>query len=284
MGTMVYFFKEAVRGFYQAKLMTFVAIISIAASLFIMNGIVISFLNVEMLLRKGTDQADIAAYFKDDFAGEGSVLEDVAERIRSLKSVRRVVIIDKDSAWKRFPELYGEEMLQAIDENPLPASLEIYLAEDARSQEDAARLTDVVNGYTEIETVRYSRDWIELVERFRFIFWLMVVIIAAVMNFILYFMISNTIRLTIYARKELIAHMQVVGATAFFIKMPFLLEGILQGIIGGILCIMATAILRLMLLRFPVYWGPESLQIVIILVGVVYGWLGSTGAVRKFLV
>ena len=285
MGTIVYFFKEAIRGFYQAKLMTFVAILSIAASLFFMSCVVIAFLNVDRLLRKGTDQADIAAYIKDGVADDSSAVAELAARVRSLKSVRRVVVVSKDSAWERFSDLYGEEMLEAVDDNPLPASLEIYLAEGTRSQDDAARLNDIVSHYSEIEAVRYSREWITMVERFRFIFWLLVCIIAAVMNFILYFMISNTIKLTIYARKELISHMQVVGATAFFIKMPFILEGVLQGIIGGVLCIVATGILHLMLFRFnDIYWGPEYLPLLVIFVGVIYGWLGSTRAVRKFLV
>ena len=284
MGTIIFFFREAVRGFYQAKLMTFVSICSIAVSLCIMNVIVIAFLNVEMLLRKGVDQADIAAYLKDGPAEDSGAVADLVARIRKQPSIRRVAIIDKDSAWQRFSELYGISMLEAVDENPLPASLEIYLAEGSRSQEEAGNLTDIIGRYPEIESVRYSREWIDLVEKFRFIFWVVAAVVAAIMNFILYFMISNTIRLTIYARKELIAHMQVVGATAMFIKWPFLLEGILQGLIGGVLCVAVTGMLRLSLFHVHLYWGPQSLALIIILVGVVYGWMGSAGAVRKFLV
>ncbi|MBN1578588.1 MAG: ABC transporter permease [Chitinispirillaceae bacterium] len=289
MGTILFFFKEAVWGFYQAKLMTFVSIISIAASLFLMSIIAVALLNVDSILRKGIDQADMAAYIKDETAGNDSVTADLLKRVRGQPSVRRAVLVDKDSAWKRFSSLYGTSMLEAVDDNPLPASLEIYLADDARSQETAGKLTDIIGHYPEIESVRYSREWIDLVERFRVGFGIIVIIVAVIMNFILYFMISNTIRLTIYARKELIAHMQVVGATALFIKMPFLLEGILQGIIGGLLCVAATGILRLSLAHFPIAWGPHSLPswslpIFIVLVGVVYGWMGSAGAVRKFLV
>lgn len=284
MGKVIYFFREAVRGLYQAKLMTFVSIVSIAVSLFIMGLMVVSFLNVEQLLDKSTDQADIAIYLKDGAAADSSAISSLINRVRLVPSVRRVVLIDKDSAWGRFETLYGSEMLEAVDENPLPASLEVYLRAKSRSQEEAKRVNDMFAAYPEVESVRYSREWIDLVERFRFVFWVIVVIIAAIMNFILYFMIANTIKLTIYARKELIAHMQVVGATPLFIKMPFLLEGVLQGIIGGILCVAATGILRLALLHFQIYWGPGSLPLVIVAVGGVYGWMGSTGAVRKFLV
>ena len=284
MGMIIFFFKEAVRGFYQAKLMTFVSIVSIAVSLCFMSLIVIAFLNVETILRKGIDQADMAAYIRDESADDDDVTRELIERVSAQPSVRRVIFIDKDSAWRRFSDLYESDMLEAVDDNPLPASVEIYLADNARSQEEAGRLTDIIGHYPEIESVRYSREWIDLVARFRLIFWIVAIVVAALMNFILYFMISNTIRLTIYARKELIAHMQVVGATAMFIKIPFLLEGVLQGIIGGTLCIAVMGMIRLSLLSFPIFWGPESLPLIIILVGVVYGWMGSAGAVRKFLV
>lgn len=287
MGTAIYFLKEAVRGFYQAKLMTFVAILSIAASLFFMSCTVIAFLNVERLLSKSTDQADMAAYLYDATLNDSVAVDDLIGRVRELTSVRRVEYIDKESAWKRFAELYGSEMLESVDDNPLPAHLEIYFREDRRSQEDAQRLADVVGSYDEIESVRYSREWIDLVEKFRILFAVVATVIAVVIIFILYFMISNTIKLTIYARKELVTHMQVVGATAFFIEMPFILEGLLQGFIGGILSVLAMGVLRLLVLlffSFDIYWGPHWLPGFFIFIGVLFGWLGSAGAVRKFIV
>lgn len=283
MGTLLFFFKEAVRGFYQAKLMTFVSIVSIAVALCIVNLIVIAFLNVETLLRNGTDQADIAAYISETASGDNETFAALRERLDALQGVRSVILVDKDSAWKRFSALYGNEMLNAVDDNPLPASFEIRLDDASRSPEEAQRVADAIGACPEIESVRYSREWIRLVERFRFTFWVVVVVVGAVLNFILYFMIANTIKLTIYARKDLIAHMQVVGATSLFIKMPFLLEGILQGVIGGLLCMAAIAALQIPLHQVPLYWGPSSLPSIIILVGVAYGWLGSAGAVRKFL-
>jgi cell division transport system permease protein len=284
MGTILYFFKEAVRGFYQAKLMTFVSIISIGASLFFGTCIGLTLYNVNGMLHRGTDQADIAAFLDDAASEDSSTTAELLGRIRALASVRQARLIDKDSAWERFSALYGKEVLESVDENPLPASIEIYLKDDTRSQEDAQRLTDIVGGYDEIESVRYSREWIDLVERFNVIFWTLAIIAAVVIVFILYFMIANTIKLTIYARKDLVAHMQVVGATAFFIKMPFLLEGVLQGLIGGVFSIIATGIIHLLLVRVAINWGPQWLPFLVILVGVLFGWMGSSGAVRKFLV
>ena len=284
MGTIFYFFREAVRGFYQAKLMTFVSIASIAVSLFIFTCIVIALLNVNRILHKSTDQADLAAYLTEITAADSEATEEVMNRIRNLPSVRQIHFIDKDSAWERFANLYGNDMLESVDDNPLPASVEIYLKEDNRSQEDALRVADLVGGYAEIESVRYSREWIDLVQKFWILFWIAVFFIAVVFMFILYFMISNTIKLTIYARRELVAHMQVVGATAFFIQMPFILEGVLQGLVGGLISVVATGLLHIILLNTAIYWGPALLPALVIFVGVVFGWFGSTGAVRKFLV
>lgn len=284
MGTLIYFIKEAVRGFYQAKLMTFVSIISIAASLCLMTLLIVAFLNVEHHMRRGTDQADIAVYIKDKSANDSKAVAVVTDRILTSGSVRQVVWVDKDSAWQRISGYYGKELLDAIDDNPLPASLEIFLDEDARSQERVAELTHRFEEYPEVESVRYSHEWIDLVERFRLYFWVGATTLAIIMLFILYFMISNTIKLTIYARRELVQHMQVVGATALFIKMPFILEGILQGVIGGVLCSMAVGIVRVSLMHFSIYWGPQSLPLFIIFLGVIFGWMGSMGAVRKFLV
>jgi cell division transport system permease protein len=284
MGTWLYFFREAVRGFYQAKLMTFVSIVSIAVSLFFMTCLFVIFVNVNDVLKRGTDQADLAVYLKEGVADDSASAAELLGRIGTLRSVRMMRFINKDSAWSRFTTLYGNEMLESVDDNPLPASIEIYLKDEARSQDDAQQVADLIGGYKEVESVRYSREWIDLVKRFKILFWSLAIVAAVVIVFILYFMISNTIRLTIYARKELVSHMQVVGATAFFIKMPFLLEGVLQGIIGGVICIGATGVVRLALMHFSLAWGGRWLPGVVILVGVSFGWLGSSGAVRKFLV
>lgn len=284
-GTLVYFIKEAVRGFYQAKLMTFVSIISIAVSLFFMNVVIVTFLNFEHVIRKSTDQADIAVYLKDAVKDKSDELDDIIDKVSTLDQVRRVVVIGKDSAWDRFAESYGKEMLEAIDDNPLPVSLELYLKEQNRSPADVDSLTLVLKAYDGVESVSYSKEWLSLVERFQFFFWCAVAIIAVLLNFILYFMIANTIKLTIYARKDLVSHMQMVGATEFFIKMPFILEGMLQGCIGGIVCSIFIAGIHAVLSGLSIYWGPQSsLFLITVSAGILYGWLGSMGAVRKFLV
>lgn len=284
MGTIIYFVKEAVRGLYNAKLMTVVSILSIGISLFLMAIICIAFLNIEILFQKSTDSADLALYLEDKVASDTSYLNEVRKKIQEIPEVKKVYFIDKDSAWKRFSQIYGKEMLSAIDENPLPASFEVYLNVEDKTEESVKKVAELLKNISNIESVRYSLEWVNIVKRFRIVFISVVFISAILLNFFLYFMISNTIKLTIYARKEIIFNMQMVGATPLFIKMPFLIEGLLQGLLGGIICIGILFSLRLSLLHFPIYWGDTILlPLTVILIGVIYGWIGSTGAVKKFL-
>jgi len=283
MGTVFYFLKEAVRGFYQAKLMTFVSIVSIAASLFFMSIVALGLLNIQNILKKTKDQPEMAVYISDAVKEGSPAMDLLIEQISGMSEIRNVVLITKDSAWKRFSEIHGQEMLESVDQNPLPSTLELYLSERHRSSIAAQDLQQKIQQIEGVESVRYSREWIDLIERFRWYFFTSAAVIALIMAFVLHFMISNTIKLTIYARKELVQNMHLVGATKTFINMPFLLEGMLQGLIGGLICIAALFFVKVSLVRVTFLWGPESLPLIILAIGVFFGWIGSLSAVRKFL-
>jgi cell division transport system permease protein len=98
-------------------------------------------------------------------------------------------------------------------------------------------------------------------------------------------MIANTIKLTIYARRELVHNMHFVGATDAYIRAPFILEGMLQGFIGGALAVGGLFIIKIIpASHVPIYWGPWYTFLLLLPVGVLFGCIGSVDAVRKFLV
>jgi cell division transport system permease protein len=284
MSLLIYFIKEAVRGFYQAKLMTFVAIVTISSSLFLMSGIGIAFLNVQNVIRRSTGQADIAAYLKDDVFRDSSALAALLTTVKANQKIQQVTLINKEEAWSRFEQYYGAEMLESVDDNPLPASLEIVLAQGYQSSDAAATLKTELEKINGVESVQYSREWMDLVARFKWYFYVVSSLVSIVLVLILHFMIANTIKLTIYARRELVRNMHFVGATDLFIKLPFILEGMLQGFLGGVISVMLIAILKTVLMRFSLTWGGNGMPFIIISAGVLFGWIGSVSAVRKFLV
>ncbi|MFP4014869.1 MAG: cell division protein FtsX [Chitinispirillaceae bacterium] len=282
MGKLVYFFTEAVRGFYQAKLMTFVSILTITATLFLISGVFIGLMNINDVLKRSESQADIVVYFTEVASRDEASQKKVYQKIRKMPEIASAALVSKDSAWNRFRAQYGDEMLEAVDENPFPASVELILMEGSRSSEQVSELQRKVSSFSAVESVEYSQKWLDYIKDLRNQFYWVSAVVGLVVFLALHSIVSNTIKLTIYARRDLVRNMHYVGATDLFIKMPFLLEGMLQGLIGGVLCIVALFAARI-LTQFSLNWCFSYLPFIII-IGVLFGWLGSQSAVRKFLV
>jgi cell division transport system permease protein len=103
------------------------------------------------------------------------------------------------------------------------------------------------------------------------------------MLLVLHIMISNTIKLTIYARRELVRNMELVGATRFFINTPFILEGMVQGILGACVSGISLTLIKVSFSHISLSWGPSFLPGLLLLTGAFFGWIGSLSAVRKFM-
>ncbi len=272
------------RGFFQAKLMTFVSIVTIAITLFSLGCISIVFINIQRWLHDASSEPGISAFINDHSYRDSLACLDIQKQIESFPEVKSVMLISKQDAWNEFEKEYGKEMLDAVDENPLPASFQITLKPEYLNAEDLTTLKEKLESLSTFESITYSHEWVSTLQRFRRKFSLIASVIAAILMVALHYMIANTIKLTIYARKDLITNMHFVGATDFYIKTPFILEGMLQGLIGGLLGIVGLNVLQLFLVNFSFYWGEWFFYPVILLIGIFFGWIGSLSAVRKFLV
>jgi cell division transport system permease protein len=269
--------------------MTFVSITTITAALLLISGVFIGLMNVDGILKRASEQAGIVAYLNEKASTDTTLQTSLLDTIMKMPGVRDVGFISKDSARGRFEEMYGREMLEAVDGNPLPASFDIFLVESGKP-DAAAELREMLAPLDGIESVDYSGDWLERLKRLRDLFYVIASVAGLVILLALHATISNTIRLTIYARRDLVRNMHYVGATDTFIRMPFLLEGMLQGFIGGLLCICMMSAARFLLSRFILpdiavefNWYFSYLPFTVV-IGVFFGWLGSRFAVRKFLV
>jgi len=288
MAHILYFFREGVRGFYHAKLMTFVSIVTIAIVLFFALVAGIGMLNVRMLLASAVEKADIVVYVKDPVAADPAALRGLLGAVRAFPQVQSAAIVDKDASWKRFAEIYGSEIQSAIDGNPLPASLEISLKPECLADSTVSDLTHALSSLAGVENVRYAREWLEFLARFQHWFYWTLLIVTLVMVATLHVTISNTVKLTIYARKELVQNMRLVGATRFFTAMPFIVEGMIQGFAGGAIAAAAFIVLKTSFAALPVAFGHVAfghawVAAVPIPLGLIFGWIGSLAAVRKFL-
>ena len=283
MRKIIYFIIEAFRGFYQAKLMTFVSIMTIAATLFLICGVFIALMNIDDILNKAGDMPDAVVYLSDGVSGDLVKRGALIDSVRKMPGVKAVAFQSKDSAWVSFEATYGAEMLEAVDENPFAASLDVTLYESSQTSQAAAELQEMISALNGVEAVRYSRDWFDYIKMVRDRFYIISMAAGIIIILALHAIISNTIKLTIYARRDLVRNMHYVGATDLFIKMPFLLEGMLQGFIGGALCVAVMVAVRVTLSNISINWYFSYLPFVVV-IGVFFGWLGSRLAVSKFLV
>jgi cell division transport system permease protein len=264
--------------------MTFVSIITITIVLFIALCAGIAMLNVQALLTGAAEKADVVVYVKDRVAADPAALKELVAAVRSFPQVKSATLIDKETSWKRFAAQYGKEILEAVDGNPLPVSLELSIGNGHFIDTTVHGLVAGLSALPGVESVRYAGEWIAFLSRFQQWFYRATIILAIIIAATLFIVISSTISLTIYARHGLVQNMRLVGATRFFIAMPFIVEGVLQGLIGGILAALAFFILRQSLPpALPVSFGPWFSPLLPLVPGALFGWMGSIAAVRKSL-
>lgn len=255
--------------------MTFVSTITVAITLFFIMLVYFGIENLDRWVEQYNDEATIVAYL--ELSLNDDLQDTVVSKANRIDGIETVTFISRTDAYHTFSSLYGKELLSSVEENPFPASLEISLHENVDAKQVEQSLTEISG----IESVSVSRDWLEGFERFRKYLRIAVNAVVVIIFLALYFTITNTIKLTVYARQELIRNMQYVGATYWYIRTPFLLEGVIQGGVGALLAWSGLSLISLALQRFSLFWGGEYLLPVMIAIGTILGFVGSLDAVRN---
>ena len=230
--TMRYYMAEAIQSFWRNRFMSIASIATVALSLFILGIFLTLVANLDYFAENLESQVEITVYLKDDVTQKD--IDSVGRRLSALPDVKSVSFTDKDQAMDILKERMKDQpgILDALDgKNPLPSSYEVTFTEP----EAVRRTADIVADYPEVEGTHYGQEIIEqLFQITRIIRWGGIALIIF-LTLAMLFIISNTIRLTVFARRKEIAIMKYVGATNWFIRWPFLLEGLLLGFIGGVL-------------------------------------------------
>ena len=195
------------------------------------------FSNLNGLLSKLDDQVQLIVYLNDNItSSEREVLKDIISKSAFVKSTTEV---SKKLAWKEFQSNMSENLKPFLDLkfNPLPASYKIQFYEADSHLVHIRKLSEQLKAKKGVESVEYGQEWITKIEKFMFFSRLFLFAMGGLLCFGLILIISNTIRLSIYSRQDEIELMLLIGATPSFVKVPYLFEGILQGLAGSILAI-----------------------------------------------
>jgi len=282
-----YIFREGFSGFTRAKLSTFAAIMTICISLLLLGAFTILVLNANDVVESLREKVEMEAFLADHLSPiEVSIVRD---SIASLEGVREVRYVSKEQAAAIFKEEFGEDIHKVLDFNPLPASIKIFLKDGFKTAKAAESVYQAVKQIKGVDDVIYRKTLLEMLDRRATTFLWLIFGIGVFITISSIFLVANTIRLAIYAKRKIVQTMKLIGATKSFIRGPFVLEGFVQGFIGGcaaagILFLVFEYLARWISVELsdfvrmePFYYG------VVIGVGCLLGILGSAISIRRFL-
>jgi cell division transport system permease protein len=293
--TILYCIEEALVELWRNRLVNLVSVVTIAVSLFILGIFATVSSNLNLLLVGWSNRVQLTAYLSDDAGAKDK--QEMEQLLSSSEEVDSFEFVSKDEAIERFqsyfPEL--ETLPSMLESNPLPASFEIQMASEYRSPDEVHRFAEELGSKSGIEEVDYDLLWVERLTAVIDLVRALGFFIGGTLLIASIFTIFNVIKLTVYGRQEEIGIMRLVGATHAYIRGPFLVEGMLQGGLGGLVALSLLyaayeLLLRQALESFRLLTSAEWLRFLspnawagVVLGGMMVGLIGSALSVRKFL-
>ena len=289
-----YSLKQALVQLNRNKTMALTSLFSITAMLLILGMFFILVVNVNLLTESAKDQFDMVEVYMLDDATDDQI-NTIMDSVKTLDYTDTVEFLDKDGAMDEMKDRWGDNgyLLDGLQENPLPRSIRITL----KNIEDSQELVDYVSNFEGIEKVKYNQSEINKILKITNSIQVGALVIIVFLIFVSIIVVSNTVKLTVLARGREISIMKYVGATNWFIRGPFLIEGIIIGILAalisaGVICGLYSLIIanisEQMLVMFstglvPVAFMTENLIVIFLALGVSIGAMGSMISMRRFL-
>jgi len=282
-----YLLAESVSGFKRTKLSSVVSIMTICIALLLLGVFVVVTTNAARFVDVLRTKVELEAFLREPMSPVE--VDSLRSAVRAIDGVASVTYVSKAEAAKIFKEEFGEDVLDVLAFNPLPPSLRINLAPGAITASGTRAVSDRVAAMAGVDTVIYRRALIELIDRRAEQFNSVTLGLGLLIGLSAILLVSNTIRLAIYAKRKLIRTMELVGATWSFIRLPFLLEGVIQGALGGAV---AAATLYLALDRLLPALSQEiagyvqvrpGFYLLILVAGLALGLVGSVISVVRFI-
>jgi cell division transport system permease protein len=228
-----YIAKESMGIFLRMKGMGIVSTLIMSVALMMLALFTLATLNLRGLAQSFRDEIEIDVFVKEGTSDDA--VQALHERLAHMSGVTSVHFVSKDDALAEFRTQLGDDsdLLDVLEENPLPASMRLTLREDYRQSDRLSMLAGYMRELPEVDEVRYGDQWVARLEQYIRIFTALDVLVGVIVLLSALFVISNTVRLTVMARARTIEIMRLVGATNWFIRLPFVLEGAVQGGVAG---------------------------------------------------
>lgn len=294
-GRASYFTSRALANLRQNVFVSAVTVGTIALALLIASLFLLVYVNLAGMAEGWSDKVQVTVYFETE--PEPLAVAALKGSVQALPGTAKVAFVTQAEAEKRLRNrLKGQEaLLEGISPEVLPASLEISLDKKHRDNDSVSAYVAKLKEIDGIEEVQYGEEWVRRFNSFMNLFRLMGALLGGFLAITVLFIVSNTIKLTIYARKDELELLGLVGATRFFIKAPFLIEGVLQGAAGAVLSLVALLACYFAFLKNagnflgvnPASAGlsflPAPHLAGIVLMGVLLGFIGSATSLKRFI-
>jgi cell division transport system permease protein len=280
---LMYTLKEGWTGLRRARLASIVTITTVAVALFLFGSFLFITLNVRFIVETYKRKMSVEVFIDNSMTADQ--IADLRKRLLSVPGVQKADFVSKDDALKKFQEEMGEDPTSLLGENPLPASFLVTVTASHRTPDLAETVVGRIDKLEGVEQTVYNGRLFRRVDQ-----WSRKILIADLSLLILVLgssllLVANTLRLTLLAQSKNIQIKRLVGATRWFIRMPYLIQGMLEGGLGGLISsALLWVIIRTAVSKFPMeLQGILPAVLVPILLGIFLGFFGSIIGLRRFL-
>ena len=284
----LYLFNEGLLSLWRTKVPSIVSSLAISVSLIIVSITYSLYLNFEYMITDFKDSYKIEVFFNDDLSKKNCI--ESFNNILLINGIDKGQFIDKDMAANKFKREFQEDINDVIGRNPLPMSAIYDISEESRDYNSIKSIVNEIEKNINVESISYEKDAMIQFDRliknilaFVFVISLLIILVAV-------FFVSNTILIIIYSKKRDIEILKLLGASNQFIKFPYYLEGIFQGIIGSLISLIILAlfynILEYLSLSNYIYLDSVNSTNMIVLnfsFGMLLGFLGSSKALSSYV-
>ncbi|HVS60454.1 MAG TPA: permease-like cell division protein FtsX [Gemmatimonadaceae bacterium] len=226
--------REALTASRRAPLLSILGVVTIAFSLFAFGLFGLVAINIRKALEQVEERVEVRAFVSDstEIESVAAAMKDIGE----FPEVARVDYVSKEQALERARKEMGE-FADVFEAGVLPASIEVYLRSGMRDPTTVKSVADRIRTYHFIDDVRYGEEWVAKLYRLRNIATVAGLALGVAFAAVAIIIIGATIRMTVLARAKEISIMRLVGATDMFIRLPFLIDGLVKGVLGGLLAL-----------------------------------------------
>ncbi len=284
----MFLLSEGVKNLWRHKLTAFTAIFSTFLTLSVAGSLMIVGQNTNKVIEYLRGKYKIEVFFNENVPDKQ--IATVVEAFNKINGVRSTTLISRSDAGKIFKSQFGENILDIVGYNPLPVSCVVNVVTFQNDKMNVMPIVERIKSFPEVDEVLYQGRLIYRIETYYQKFVQVMTALLILVLVITVLIISNTVRLTIFAKHELIHALQLIGATRSFVKAPFVIEGVLHGLIGAtlaaILLIAGVEVgsdLLYSVSKFKIQYSPFVLFGILSSLSIVISFLGSSRAISRFL-